>query len=146
MIGTRMMRGLVSSEIRRTRAIIAPESHLKAVEFACTNKSGRSRQKPAVAEMYHSAESSSGRVLYRAALKSEMLALLCISVQSMLFAFATCASCSEHQDVETADVRQDVTQTTGSRPFFCHVQQSDMSLLRAQNSGFSDQNLGIQGG
>src|SRR5271154_5957805 len=108
-----------------------PESHLKAVKFACMHQSRRSL---AVAEIYHSAESLSGQVLYRAALKSEMLALgyIHFSTKHAVRFRHVCF-------VLRASRRQDCGRPTGRNTssrlptVFCHLQQSDMPLLRAQN-------------
>jgi hypothetical protein len=63
----------------------------------------------------------------------------------MLYAFIHVCFLLGAIDVETVDGQQDVTQKqTADR--FCHLQQPEMSLLRAQNpGGFSNQSLGFTG-
>jgi hypothetical protein len=77
------------------------------------------------------------QVLHRVTLKLKGNRYFDISnlVVSMLFAYATCVSCSERQDVETADIRYEVTQQQPSDRFY-HRQHSDTSFLIAQVQAF----------
>jgi hypothetical protein len=98
-------------------------------------------------EMHTSAQPLPSQALYRTNCEvEEKCSHFDISslVESRLFAFATCVSCLEHQDVETADVRYEVTRQQAADRFLSSATPR-ASLLSAQYPSFSGQDLGFKG-